>query len=43
MGKIIDETNGLIQDGHMGEFGHKVQCNVFKTHIKEHTNIVKLL
>lgn len=43
MGKIIDETNGLIQDGHMGEFGHKVQSNVFKTHIKEHTNIIKLL
>jgi hypothetical protein len=27
----------------MGEFGHKVQCNVFKIHIKENTNIIKLL
>lgn len=32
-GKIIDETNDEIVDGHMGEFGHIVQCNVFYNHI----------
>ncbi len=42
MGKIIDETNGLIEDGHMGEFGHKVQSNVFYDHIINNTKIEKI-
>lgn len=40
MGKIIDETNGLIQDGHMGEFGHKVQANLFYKNIKERSKLL---
>jgi hypothetical protein len=32
--KIIDETNGLVNDHHLGEFGHKVQAKLFYEHIK---------
>ena len=32
--KIIDETNGEVPDGHLGEFGHKFQCEFFYNHIK---------
>jgi hypothetical protein len=39
-GKIIDETNDEIVDGHMGEFGHIVQCNVFYNHISHVSKIL---
>jgi hypothetical protein len=42
MGKIIDETGGLVEDGHMGEYGHKVQANVFYNHIIDKTKIEKI-
>jgi hypothetical protein len=42
MGKIIDETKGLVEDGHMGEYGHKVQANYFYKHIVQHTKINKI-
>lgn len=33
IGKIIDETDGLISDCHFGEHGHKVQAEYFYKHI----------
>ena len=33
--KIIQETNGVIDDCHFGEYGHKVQSDFFYEHIKE--------
>lgn len=42
MGKIIDETKGQIEDGHMGEFGHKFQAKVFFDHIIKNTKIEKI-
>ena len=30
---IAEETNGLIDDSHMGELGHKVQAELFYQHI----------
>lgn len=35
IGKIIDETDGLIPDCHFGEHGHKVQAEYFYKHIIE--------
>ena len=32
--KIIDETNNLINDHHLGEFGHKKQADYFFKYIK---------
>lgn len=32
--KIIEETNGIIEDSHFGEFGHKKQANYFFKYIK---------
>lgn len=32
--KIINETNNLINDHHLGEFGHKKQSDYFFKHIK---------
>jgi hypothetical protein len=40
MGKIIDETNGLIPDGHLGEWGHKVQAELFYRNLKERSKII---
>ena len=39
-GKIMDETNYEIMDGHMGELGHKVQFEMFYDHI---SNVSKIL
>lgn len=39
-GKIIDETNHEIQDGHMGEFGHIVQSEMFYDHISHVSKIL---
>ena len=39
MGKVIDETNGLISDGHLGEWGHKVQAELFYINLKERSKI----
>ena len=33
IGKIIDETDGLIPDCHFGEHGHRVQSEYFYEHI----------
>ena len=33
IGKIIDETDGLIPDCHFGEHGHRVQSEYFYKHI----------
>jgi hypothetical protein len=33
-GRIKEETNGLINDLHLGESGHKVQADLFFKHIK---------
>lgn len=32
--QIVDETNGLIEDAHMGEAGHKKQSELLYTHLK---------
>jgi hypothetical protein len=40
MGKIIDETDGLITDGHLGEWGHKVQAELFYINLKERSKIL---
>jgi len=32
--KIIEETNGIIEDSHLGEFGHKKQADYFFKYIK---------
>jgi hypothetical protein len=32
-GRIVEETDGVIKDDHMGEFGHKNQANYFYNHI----------
>jgi len=39
MGKVIDETDGLIADGHLGEWGHKVQTELFYRNLKERSKI----
>jgi hypothetical protein len=31
--RIVEETNGIVIDDHMGEFGHKNQANYFYNHI----------
>jgi hypothetical protein len=41
MGKIIDETNDHIPDGHLGEWGHKVQAELFYINLKERSKIIK--
>ena len=40
MGKVIDETDGLITDGHLGELGHKVQAELFYRNLKERSKII---
>lgn len=43
-GKTIhDETNGLINDFHLGESGHIVQSELFFEHIKNYKNIKKFI
>ena len=32
--KIIDETNGIVNDNHLGEVGHIIQANLFYDEIK---------
>lgn len=32
--KIVEETNGLVEDSHLGEFGHKKQADYFFKYIK---------
>jgi hypothetical protein len=32
-GRIVEETDGVIKDDHMGEFGHKAQAEYFYKHI----------
>jgi hypothetical protein len=39
-GKIMDETNYEIMDGHMGELGHKVQYEMFYDHISHVSKIL---
>jgi hypothetical protein len=39
-GKIMDETNYEIMDGHMGELGHIVQFNMFYDHISRVSKIL---
>lgn len=34
--KIVEETNGLINDHHLGENGHKVQADLFYEYIVSH-------
>jgi hypothetical protein len=31
--RIVEETNGIVVDDHMGEFGHKNQAEYFYNHI----------
>ena len=31
--RIVEETNGIVIDDHMGEFGHKNQAEYFYKHI----------
>ena len=31
--RISEETNGIIEDAHMGESGHRVQAELFYNHI----------
>jgi hypothetical protein len=33
MAKIVEETNGEVNDCHFGEFGHKTQAEYFYNHI----------
>lgn len=40
-GKIMDETNYEIMDGHMGEFGHQLQAEIFFEHILDNSKIIK--
>lgn len=42
LGKIVDETEGLVPDNHMGEYGHKVQADFFYKHIINNTTIDKI-
>ena len=30
---IVDETNSKVQDAHLGEIGHKIQCDLFYNYI----------
>ena len=39
-GKIMDETNFEIMDGHMGEHGHKLQAKLFFNHLDYHSEIL---
>lgn len=41
--KIIQETNGDVNDGHFGEFGHKAQCDYFYNYISNFIEFKKLL
>jgi len=41
MGKIMDETSYEILDGHMGEFGHQLQAQIFYEHLYDHSEIIK--
>jgi hypothetical protein len=36
--RIVEETGGVINDDHMGEFGHKVMGEYFHKHITKHLN-----
>ena len=38
--RIVEETNGEINDEHMGEFGHIIQSNYFYNHIIKHSKIL---
>jgi hypothetical protein len=40
-GKIMDETNYEINDGHMGELGHQLQAEIFHEHLYEFSEILK--
>jgi hypothetical protein len=40
-GKIMDETNHEINDGHMGELGHQLQAEIFFEHLLDHSEIIK--
>jgi|688.fasta_scaffold302003_3 hypothetical protein len=40
-GKIMDETNYEIMDGHMGELGHQLQAEIFFEHLLDHSEILK--
>ena len=40
-GKIMDETNYEIMDGHMGEFGHQLQAEIFYEHLLDNSGIIK--
>ncbi len=41
--KIIEETNGEVNDGHFGEFGHKSQCEHFYNYISNFIEFKKLI
>ena len=40
-GKIMDETNYEIMDGHMGELGHQLQAEIFFEHLLDYSEIIK--
>jgi len=43
MAKIVEETNGEVNDCHFGEFGHKTQAEYFYNHIINNLQFDKII